>query len=142
MAPRSGSPRLPWGMSLQSALAITGPALTTVGAGLLAFDVLQGPVRLVRQQDRSDQLAEAKSERDVVALDLAQAKGTIPTGEHKAEVAANESHFARAVGTVHRDYAAALVREGARTFRLAIWGLVCVILGGIAETISAVLLTR
>ncbi len=121
-------------------LSILGPTLTTVGAGLLAFDVLQGPVRLTRQQDRTDQLADAKSERDDTARDLARAKGAIPTGEHAAEVAANESQFVRAVGTVHRDYAAAVVREGARTFRLAIWGLVLVILGGIAETVAAVLL--
>lgn len=126
-------------MSLQSALAIAGPALTTVGAGLLAFDVLQGPIRLTRQQDRTDQLAEAKTERDETARDLAQAKGALPTGEHRAEVNANEQHFARAVGTVHREYAAAVVREGARTFRLAIWGLVLVILGGLAETVAAVL---
>lgn len=126
-------------MTLHALFAITGPALTTVGAGLLAYDVLQGPVRLVRQQDRSDQLAEAKTERDDTARDLARAKRDLPTGEHKAEVAANESQFARAVGTVHRDFAAAVVREGARTFRLAIWGLVLVILGGVAETVAALL---
>ena len=120
-------------------LAITGPSLTTVGAGLLAFDVLRGPLRASRKQDRTDQLAEAKVERDETAHDLAVAKPALPTGEHKAGVAANESQFARAVGTVHRDYAAQVVREGAKTFRLAIWGLVLVILGGVAEIIAAIL---
>lgn len=126
-------------MTPASLLAILGPSLTTVGAGLLAFDVLRGPLRLSRKQDRTDQLAEAKVERDETARDLAVAKPALATGEHKAGVLANESQFARAVGTVHRDYAAELVREGARTFRIAIWGLVLVILGGIAEVGAAVL---
>ena len=58
---------------------------------------------------------------------------------HKLEVAANEASFASTVGEVHRDYEAVAVREGAMTFRLAIWGLVLVMLGGIAQTIAAVL---
>lgn len=43
------------------------------------------------------------------------------------------------MGEVHRDYAASVLREGARAFRLAIWGLMLVILGGIAHTWAAIL---
>jgi len=129
-------------MSLQQILAIVGPFLTTAGAGLLAFDVLQGPMRLSRRQDRTDLLVEAKQDHDDAARDLARTKPEGPTGVHKMEVAANEASFASTVGEVHREYEAAAANEGARTFRLAIWGLVLVMLGGVAETIAAVLLTR
>ncbi len=126
-------------MPLESLLAILGPSLTTAGAGLLAFDVLQGPIRLTRRQDRTDLLVEAKQDHDATARDLAHTKVEGTTGVHKLEVAANEASFASTVGEVHRDYEAAAVREGAKTFRLAIWGLVLVMLGGIAQTIAAVL---
>ena len=126
-------------MQLEPILAILGPFLTTAGAGLLAFDVLQGPIRLTRRQDRTDLLVEAKQDHDATARDLAQVRPAGTTGVHKLEVAANEASFASTVGEVHRDYAAALVREGAKTFRLAIWGLVLVMLGGVAQTIAAVL---
>jgi hypothetical protein len=127
-------------MSIESALSILGPALTTLGAGLLAYDVLQGPIRLSRRQDRTDQLVEAKQDHDATARDLAHTKAEGTTGVHKLEVAANEASFASTVGEVHRDYEAAAVRDGARAFRLAIWGLVLVMLGGIAETIAAILI--
>lgn len=127
-------------MSLGSILSIVGPALTALGAGLLAYDVLQGPIRLTRRQDRTDLLVEAKQDHDATARTLAQTEPAVTTGVHKLEVAANEASFDSTVGEVHRDYAAALVREGAKTFRLAIWGLVLVMLGGIAETIAAFLI--
>lgn len=126
-------------MPLESILAILGPSLTTAGAGLLAYDVLHGPLRLTRKQDRTDLLVEAKHDHDTTArtLDKARPEGT--TGVHKLEVAANEASFASTVGEVHRDFAAVEVKEGARAFRLAIWGLLLVILGGISQTIAAVL---
>ena len=127
-------------MQLEPLLAIVGPFLTTSGAGLLAFDVLQGPIRLTRRQDRADLLVDAKQDHDATARDLAHTKPEVTTGVHKLEVAANEASFASAVGEVHRDFLAVEVREGAKTFRLAIWGLVLVMLGGIAQTIAAVLL--
>ena len=126
-------------MSLEAVLSIVGPALTSVGAGLLAIDVLQVPGRLSRRQDRTDLLVEAKHDHDATARDLAHTKVEGTTGVHKLEVAANEASFASTVGAVHRDYEAAAVREGTKTFRLAIWGLVLVMLGGVAETIAAVL---
>ena len=126
-------------MQLEPVLAILGPFLTTAGAGLLAIDVLQGPIRLTRRQDRTDLLVEAKHDHDATARTLAHSKAEGTTGVHKLEVAANEASFASTVGEVHRDYEAVAVREGAMTFRLAIWGLVLVMLGGIAQTIAAVL---
>jgi hypothetical protein len=128
-------------MSPAHLLAIVGPSLTTAGAGLLAFDVLQGPMRLSRRQDRTELLVEAKHEHDATARDLARTKTEGSTGVHKMEVAANEASFASTVGEVHRDYEAAAVKEGARTFKLAIWGLVLLMLGGVAQTIAAVLAT-
>jgi hypothetical protein len=129
-------------MSLEAALSIVGPALTSVGAGLLAIDVLHVPGRLSRRQDRTDLLVEAKHDHDATAHDLAHTKVEGTTGVHKLEVAANEASFASTVGQVHREYEAAAVVEGARTFRLAIWGLVLVMLGGVAQTVAAVLLSR
>lgn len=126
-------------MSLEPMLSIVGPSLTTIGAGLLAYDVLRGPTRQSRKQDKTDQLAEAKQDHDATARSLARAKPDLATGEHQAEVAANKSQLASTVGEVHRDYAASVVREGARAYRLAIWGLVLVILGGVAETWAAIL---
>lgn len=126
-------------MSLAQVLSILGPALTTIGAGLLAYDVLRGPTRILRKQGRTDLLAEAKEDHDATARALARAKPDLPTGEHKAEVAANKAELASTVGEVHRDYAAAVVHEGARAFRLGIWGLMLVILGGIAHTWAAIL---
>ena len=127
-------------MQLEPILSVLGPFLTTIGAGLLAFDVLQGPIRLTRRQGRTDLLVEAKQDHDATARTLARTEPVVTTGVHRLEVAANEASFDSAVGEVHRDYAAALVREGAKTFRLAIWGLVLVMLGGVAETIAAVLI--
>ena len=126
-------------MHLEPLLAIVGPFLTTAGAGLLAFDVLQGPIRLTRRQDRTDQLVEAKQDNDATARTLARTEPVVTTGVHKLEVAANEASFASTVGDVHRDYLAVEVREGAKTFRLAILGFVLVMLGGVAQTIAAVL---
>ncbi len=54
-------------MSPAHLLAIVGPSLTTAGAGLLAFDVLQGPMRLSRRQDRTELLVEAKHEHDATS---------------------------------------------------------------------------
>ncbi len=127
-------------MPLESLLAILGPSLTTVGAGLLAFDVLQGPLRLTRKQDRTDLLVEAKHDHDTTArtLDKARPEGT--TGVHKLEVAANDANLASTVGEVHREFAAVELKEGTRTFRLAIGGLFLVILGGVAQTIAAILI--
>lgn len=127
-------------MLLEPVLSIVGPSLTTIGAGLLAYDVLCGPTRQLRKQDRTDLLVEAKQDHDATADSLARDEPKAAPREHQAEVAANETHLEETVGEVHREYTAAEVVEGAQTFRLAIWGLILVILGGVAETWSAILL--
>jgi hypothetical protein len=127
-------------MSLEPILSIVGPSLTTIGAALLAYDVLRGPTRQARKQEKTDLLVEAKQDHDATARSLAHDKPAAVPREHQAEVAANKSQLASTVGEVNRDYTAAVVREGAQAFRLAIWGLALVVLGGIAETWAAILL--
>ena len=62
-------------MSLEAVLSIVGPALTSVGAGLLAIDVLQVPLRLSRRQDRTDLLVGAKHDHDATARHRANRLG-------------------------------------------------------------------
>ena len=126
-------------MSLEVVLSILGPGLTTGGAGLLAYDVFHAPARLARSRKRTARLDAAEQRHDEKERSLTDAKSAMATGEHDAGLAAIDATLAAAVGRVHSAHAAATDRDGARTFRLAVWGLMLVILGGIAETLAAVL---
>ncbi len=124
---------------LREVLTVLGPALTTAGAGLLAYDVLRAPVRLKRRHRRTARLDAADRDRDDTVRSLADPGALLPTGEHEAAVAAIDATFASRVEQVETAYEDADTLERDRAFRLALWGLVFVVLGGIAETIAAVL---
>jgi hypothetical protein len=126
-------------VTIESVLSVLGPGLTTGGAALLAYDVFRVPARLERLRQRTARIDAAEERHDEKKSSLADAKGMMRTGEHDAKLAAIDATLANTVGRVHSAHTAAATRDGARTFRLAVWGLMLVILGGIAETIAALL---
>jgi hypothetical protein len=126
-------------MTLEAALSILGPALTTVGAALLAYDVLRGPARLLGERQHVERLDAAEQRREDTAQSLAETKDERSAGAQTAGMVAIEARHASTVRRVETAHADADVREQARTFRLAIWGLLLVVAGGVAETIAAVL---
>jgi len=126
-------------MTLEKVLSIVGPGLTTIGAALLTYDVFRAPARLVRQLQRTETLDAAERHRDKTAQALTDAEDVLATGEHEAEMAEIHASFASKVGKVKRAYDHAATREGDRAFRIAVWGLILVVLGGIAETVAAIL---
>ena len=126
-------------MTLEQALSILGPALTTGGAGLLAYDVLRAPVRLTRQLQRNAKLKAAEVRKQEKVRVLGDDDSSFATGEHDAGMAKIDASHVAVIGRVKTAYADAATREGDRAFRLAIWGLLLVALGGIAETVAAIL---
>jgi hypothetical protein len=126
-------------MSLEALLSILGPGLTTAGATLLAYDVFRVPARLERLRQRTERLDAAEQRHDEKERSLKETKSAVGTGAHDAKLAVIDATLATTVGRVHSAHTAAATRDGARTFRLAVGGLMLVILGGIAETIAAIL---
>jgi hypothetical protein len=126
-------------VTLEQALSILGPSLTTMGAGLLAYDVLRTPVRLTRQLQSASRLEAAERGKLEKVKKLGDDDSSFATGEHEAGLAQIDASFVAVVGRVKTAYADATEREGERAFRLAIWGLLLVAGGGIAETVAAIL---
>jgi hypothetical protein len=125
-------------MMLQTMLAVTGPALTAAGAGLLAYDVLRAPARKRREQRHEAKLEAAEEKRDVTAMSLAES-GSLSTGEHKAELAVIDAHHAKVVQRAETRHENAEKVERVRTFQLAVVGFCLVMVGGVAEAIAAIL---
>ncbi len=124
-------------MTLETALAVLGPALTTFGAGLLAYDVLRAPVRLTRRRTHARSLSVAEQRRADSVESLSNEEDDLATGEHEVELAGIHANFARTVDRVQGAYDDADTKERDRAFQLAIAGLALVVLGGVAETIAA-----
>lgn len=125
-------------MRPEIALSILGPALTTAGAGLLAYDVLRGPARTLRDVRLTMRVGAADDDRAATALLLAAARAEQSTDEHSTDLARIDADHADAVNGAESWHAAADARDRARAYRLAIWGLCLVGAGGAAETIAAI----
>lgn len=125
--------------TIEIALSVLGPALTTAGAALLAYDVLRGPARTLRDVNLVTRVGVANEDREVNAQSLVDAEMARSTGEHSADLARIDAQHADEVRRAESWHAAADARERARAFRLAIWGLCLVASGGGAETIAAIL---
>lgn len=120
-------------------LGIGGPALTTAGAALLAYDVLRGPARILRGTRRDARIEVADEHRDVNEQSLVDAEIQRSTAEHTADLARIDAHHAHEVRRAEHQYADADAADRARAFRLGIWGLCLVTLGGAAQTIAAII---
>ena len=128
-------------MTIESALSILGPGLTTSGAALLAYDVFRLPARLERLRKHTARLAAAEERHDEKKSSLAEAKQVIGTGEHDAKLAAIDAKLASTVDRVESAHTAYTTLESVRTFRLGVAGLLLVVVGGVAETLAALLAT-
>lgn len=126
-------------MTMQETLSILGPALTTGGAGLLAFDVLRGPARLLRALRHTRLLDAADQRRDGTAQSLVETRDERSSGQQTAQLAKVEVVHATTVHRAERTNARADAHERARAFQLGILGLLLVALGGLAQTVAAVL---
>ncbi len=124
----------------QAVLTIVGPALTSIGAGLLAYDVLRGPARLRRQRRHVKRLDAAEERRDVTTQALSDTSDERSRGEQKLEMAVVEALHANTVERAETFHATADQEDKAKTYRLAICGLFLVMAGGIAETAAAIML--
>lgn len=82
-------------MNAEGILSIAGPALTTVGAGLLAYDVFGGPGRLLRDRNLSERVDAAGEHKDDAVRSLGEREPLESTGERRAQLAAV---LAQAVG--------------------------------------------
>ena len=120
-------------------LSVAGPALTTLGAGLLAYDVMRGPLLLSFRRKHAGRLDAEAAIRDESARPFASAKGGYSTEEREVAVAGINRAFDHVVGQVKDRFDEAAKREYDRAFYLGIAGLVLVGLGGICETSAAVL---
>jgi hypothetical protein len=126
-------------VNAEGMLSIAGPALTTAGAGLLAYDVFGGPGRLLRDRLLNDRLDAAGEHKEEAVRSLDEHVLLQSTGERRAHLAAVEEQHTRVVARVHATRANDQDRERARAYWLAVWGLSLVVAGGVAETIAAVL---
>lgn len=126
-------------MSAEIVLSVAGPALTTAGAALLAYDVLRGPARVLRNVRLATRLEVADEHREANAQLLVDAASELSTGEHTADLARIDADHADAVHRAESLHADADAVDRARAFRLGIWGLCLVTIGGVAETIAAVM---
>jgi hypothetical protein len=120
-------------------LSIAGPALTTAGAGLLAYDVLGGPARLLRERLLTDRIEVAGERKEHAVRSLDEGVSLQSTGELRVQLAVVEEQHTRAVAAVHATQATDEDRERARAYWLAVWGLLLVAAGGVAETVAAVM---
>jgi hypothetical protein len=126
-------------VSAETVLSIAGPALTTAGAALLAYDVLRGPARALRNVHLATRLEVADEHREVTARSLDDARIERSSGEHSADLARIDADHAHAVHSAESLHADAEAVDRARAFRLGIWGLCLVTVGGAAETIAAIM---
>ena len=126
-------------MSAEIVLSIAGPALTTGGAALLAYDVLRGPARILRDARLVTRLGVVNEHREATAQSLVDAEIERSTDEHSADLARIDADHAHAVTRAESLHAEADAADRARAFRLAIWGLCLVAVGGAAETIAAII---
>jgi hypothetical protein len=129
-------------VSVEVVLAIGGPALTTAGAALLAYDVLRGPARTLRDVHLATRLEVADEHREANSQSLVDAGDAgieRSTGEHSADLARIDADHAHAVHRAESLHADADAVDRARAFRLGIWGLCLVTVGGAAETIAAII---
>ncbi|HEU4988971.1 MAG TPA: hypothetical protein VFT41_04245 [Gemmatimonadaceae bacterium] len=125
--------------TLYHVLAVTGPGLTALGAGLLAYDVMRGPLRLDFRRQHAGRLDAEAAIRDESARPFASARGGYSTEEREVAVAGIHRRFEHAVGQVKDRFDEAAKREYDRAFYLGVAGLVLVGLGGICETTAAAL---
>lgn len=79
-------------MTLEAVLSILGPALTTGGAGLLAYDVLRGPARQLRKLRHTERLDAAEERREGTAQSLTQTKSERSSSQQKKGMAEIEAH--------------------------------------------------
>ena len=122
---------------LHDSLAIIGPALTTCGAGLLAFDVLRGPARIVRALRHTERIFAADERLDVATQKIEETPELRSTGQQRAVLAKVEERHAATVERAETQKADAETREQKLTYRLALGGLLLVVAGGLAETAAA-----
>lgn len=122
-----------------SALAIAGPALTTLGAGLLAYDVLRGPLRHVRRKGHADRLRIEERGRDRSLRDVAARARLASTEEHELALAGVDATFNTVMDQTNDRFDEAAEHEYRRAFLLGVAGLALVGLGGMCQTAAAVL---
>jgi hypothetical protein len=125
--------------TLYHAFAVTGPGFTTLGAGLLAYDVMRGPLRLTHRKEHAGRLEAESVIRDDSARPFATGKSGYSTEEREVAVAGIHRRFEHAVGQVKDRFDLAAKREYDRAFYLGVAGLALVGLGGVCETTAAVL---
>ena len=124
---------------LYHVFSVAGPGLTTLGAGLLAFDVMRGPLRLKHRQKHAGHLEAETVMRDDSVRPFAATKSGYSTEEREVAVAEINDRFDRAVERVKGLFDRAVTRETDRAFFLGILGVGLVGLGGVFETAAAVL---
>ncbi len=124
--------------ALYNIFAVTGPALTTFGAGLLAYDVMRGPMRLIRRQQHAGRLEAAATTRDESMHRFEMPESGYSTQE-QAVVAKIDARFDSVVDRLKGRFESAVTQEYDRAFYLGVAGLVLVGVGGICETAAALL---
>src|SRR5437588_5768971 len=121
-----------------STLAIVGPGLTTVGAGLLAYDVLRGPLRHLRGKKHADRLGHEELLRDRSRRRVESSAKPSSTGEREVAIAKIDAKFETVVERVNDRFDAVTEREFDRAFRLGVSGVALVALGGVCQTVAAI----
>ena len=126
-------------MNPQGVLSIAGPALTTAGAALLAYDVLGGPARVLRDRLLTERIDIAGAHKESAVRSLDERLLLQSTGERRAQLVAVEEQHSQAVADAHATRASDQHRQRSRAYWLAVWGLLLVFAGGAAETVAAVM---
>jgi hypothetical protein len=126
-------------INLSHVLAVIGPALTTFGAGLLAYDVLRGPRRLARRHKHAGRLKAEAQGRDASAREFETTSAGLSTREHEIGVAEIDANFDSVIDRVQLRFERAATREGERAFYIGVSGLVLVGCGGLCQTVAALL---
>ena len=126
-------------MGLQVVLAVGGPAITVAGAALLAYDVLRGPARQRREHRHVERLDAAEVRRDDTTMSLERTRAERSPGEQEAGIAESETIHANTVRRAETIRTRDDAIERVWTYRLALCGLLMVMVGGIAETIAALM---
>lgn len=125
--------------TLYHVLALTGPGLTAVGAGLLAYDVMRGPLRLNFRKKHAERLDAEAAIRDESVRPFASARGGYSTEEREVAVAGIRRRFEHVVGQVKDRFDETARREYDRAFYMGVAGLALVGLGAIFQTTAALL---
>jgi hypothetical protein len=120
-------------------LSVTGPVLTALGAALLAYDVMRGPLRLSFRREHAGRLDAEAAIRDEATRPFASARDGYSTDEREVVLAGINRKFEGVVRCAKDTFNAAATLEYDRAFYLGVAGLVLVGLGSVCETTAAVL---